>query len=100
MNSQGRVPGDLRRIPPRARDSHKGDFGRVLVIGGSYGMHGAPALSAAAALHSGAGLVTLGVPRAVYPIVGCVEWRATFLPLPQTAAGGLSRALSKSWVST
>ncbi len=50
-------------IPKRPRDSHKGDFGRVLVVAGSKGMIGAAALSAYAALRTGAGLVTLAVPE-------------------------------------
>lgn len=47
----------LRR--PRPRDSHKGDFGHVLIVGGDVGMSGAPRLAAAAALRCGAGLVTV-----------------------------------------
>ncbi|HEY4128100.1 MAG TPA: NAD(P)H-hydrate dehydratase [Gammaproteobacteria bacterium] len=46
-------------LPRRRRDSHKGDFGRVLVVGGDHGMGGAVRLSAEAALRSGAGLVTV-----------------------------------------
>jgi NAD(P)H-hydrate epimerase len=60
-------PSDLPRIPPRPAAASKRDFGRVLVIGGSSGMAGAPALTAMAALRSGAGLVELAVPE---PIVG------------------------------
>lgn len=44
-------------LPPRRGDSHKGNFGRVLVIGGSSAMPGAPTLAAFSALRSGAGLV-------------------------------------------
>ena len=54
----------LRRRP----DTHKGDYGHLLVIGGSVGMVGAPILCAEAALRSGAGLVSLAVPKAIYPI--------------------------------
>ncbi|QSX34327.1 NAD(P)H-hydrate dehydratase [Shewanella avicenniae] len=43
----------------RARDSHKGDSGRVTVIGGDYGMAGAVRLAGEAALRAGAGLVTV-----------------------------------------
>lgn len=46
-------------LPPRAADVNKGDFGRVLIIGGNYGMAGAVCLAAGAALYAGAGLVTV-----------------------------------------
>lgn len=59
------IPPDLPPLPPRQRDASKRDFGRVLVVGGSAGMAGAPALAAMAALRSGAGLVELAVPDAV-----------------------------------
>ncbi len=48
-----------RNLPPRRRDSHKGDHGRVLVVGGGRGMPGAARLAAEAALRAGAGLVTV-----------------------------------------
>ncbi|QDU87456.1 ATP-dependent (S)-NAD(P)H-hydrate dehydratase [Pirellulimonas nuda] len=54
----------LPRLPTRDADSHKGDYGRVLVIAGSRGMAGAAALAGMAALRSGAGLVTVATPRA------------------------------------
>ncbi len=53
----------------RKPDTHKGDYGHVLVVGGSVGFVGAPILAAAAALRAGAGLVSLAVPREVYPVV-------------------------------
>ncbi len=46
-------------LPPRARNTHKGSFGNVLVIGGDHGMAGAVRLAATAALRAGAGLVTV-----------------------------------------
>ncbi len=49
--------GILLRLPTRRRDSHKGDFGNVGVLGGAAGMTGALLLAARAALHSGAGKV-------------------------------------------
>ena len=52
----------LPQLAPRSHDSHKGDYGRALLIGGSRGMSGAIALAGRATLRSGAGLVTLAVP--------------------------------------
>ena len=54
---------DLYLIPKRKRSAHKGTFGRVLVIAGSYGMCGAAYLSAAAAYRSGAGIVEVFTPE-------------------------------------
>jgi ADP-dependent NAD(P)H-hydrate dehydratase len=61
-------PADLPRLQPRGRDTSKRDYGRVVVVGGSAGMAGAPALAASAALKSGAGLVEALVPDAVVAI--------------------------------
>ena len=56
-------------IVHRRAESHKGDYGHVLVIGGAKGMTGAPILCAEAALRSGAGLVSLAAPKEVYPVI-------------------------------
>jgi NAD(P)H-hydrate epimerase len=63
----------LPQLPPRRADSHKGDYGRALLVGGSRGMAGAIALAGRAALRSGAGLVTLAVPDAVQEVVASFE---------------------------
>lgn len=63
----------LPKLPPRRSDSHKGDFGRALLIGGSRGMSGAIALAGLATLRGGAGLVTLAVPRDVQDVVAAIE---------------------------
>lgn len=63
----------LPQLPPRKPDSHKGDYGRVLIVGGSRGMAGAPALAGKAALRSGAGLVTLAVPASIQSTVASFE---------------------------
>ena len=60
----------LERLPPRPATAHKGLYGRVLVVGGDYGMAGAAALAAEAALRCGAGLVQVGTrPEHVAAIV-------------------------------
>lgn len=74
------LPPDLPRLPERRRDASKRDCGRVLVVGGSAGMAGAPALAAMAALRSGAGLVDLVVPE------GAAAVAATFDPCVMTRA--------------
>jgi NAD(P)H-hydrate epimerase len=52
-------------IPSRPRGSHKGFFGKLLIIAGSLGMSGAARLCAQAALRTGAGLVKLAVPESI-----------------------------------
>ena len=58
-----------RLLPPRRADGHKGDFGRVYVYGGCAGYTGAPVYAGEAAVRTGSGLVFVGVPEEVYPIV-------------------------------
>lgn len=56
-------------LPPRSFDLHKGRSGRVGLVAGSEGLTGAAILAARGALRGGAGLVTLYVPRALYPLM-------------------------------
>ena len=56
---------ELLELPPRKRDSHKGDNGRLLIIGGSPEYTGAPALAGVAALRSGADSVVVAAPEKV-----------------------------------
>jgi len=53
---------------PRKRNAHKGSCGKVFVVGGSVGMSGAVCMSSLAAMRSGAGLVTAGVPESINDI--------------------------------
>jgi len=76
----------------RRKDAHKGDFGRVLVVGGSRDMPGAPALAASAALRAGAGLVKVACPPAIQQTVVGLCPCATSVALPQTQSGLISRA--------
>ncbi|MBR5524113.1 MAG: NAD(P)H-hydrate epimerase, partial [Clostridia bacterium] len=73
------------RFRPRDPDSHKGTYGRLLTVCGSYGMAGAAQLCVRGALRSGAGLVTAAVPRSVYPLLAPTLAEAVFLPLPEEA---------------
>lgn len=82
----------LPKLKPRPADSHKGDFGRALFIGGSRGMAGAIALSGMAALRSGAGLVKLAVPDVVLDVVAGFEPSYMTAPLPSDQDGRLTVA--------
>ena len=70
------------RLPRRPRDAHKGKFGRAYIVAGSTGMTGAPVMAAQAAVRSGAGLVTLGVPQPIWPIAAAKLDEAMVQPLP------------------
>jgi NAD(P)H-hydrate epimerase len=74
-------------LQPRPRDSHKGDFGHLLVIGGSRGKSGAPALAGLAALRAGAGLVTIAAPASLLPQITRHAPELMTLPLPETQGG-------------
>src|SRR5437588_4332350 len=77
-------------LPPRAADSNKGNFGRVLVVAGSRGMSGAAVLCATSALRGGAGLVKLAVPESILPLVAVANPCYLTAPLPQDDNGQLA----------
>jgi NAD(P)H-hydrate epimerase len=76
---------------PRNPNSNKGKFGHVLVIGGSYGTAGAPAMSSLAALRTGAGLVTAGVPKNVVDVVAGVTPELMVKPLAEDTEGSIAK---------
>ncbi len=71
-----------RILPVRPNNSHKGSFGKVLVVGGSINYCGSVLLSAEAAYRSGSGLVTLGVTESVYSAIAGQIPEATWTLLP------------------
>jgi NAD(P)H-hydrate epimerase len=79
---------------PRAATANKGNFGHVLVVGGSFGWvggkAGAPAMTALAALRAGAGLVTAAVPAPALPVVASFAAELMTWPLAATAAGQIA----------
>src|SRR5205823_8324604 len=78
---------ELPQLPPRAADSNKGNFGRVLVVAGSRGMSGAAVLCGSAALRGGAGLVRVATARGVLPIVAGSNPCYMTQPLPEDSDG-------------
>jgi len=80
----------ISKIRKRQADTHKGDFGHVFVVAGSVGMTGAAYLSSQAALLSGSGLVTLGIPESLNAIMEVKLTEAMTLPLPETKEQSLS----------
>ncbi len=78
------------QLRPRPQHSHKGDFGRVLIVAGSLGMSGAAGLAGKAALRSGAGLVRIAAPAGIVPIIASYEPAYTTIPLSQDKTGKIS----------
>lgn len=68
-------------LPKRVPHGHKGTFGHCLVIGGCTNYVGAPMYTAKAAFYSGSGLVTLAIPKTIYPIIASKCHESLFIPL-------------------
>ncbi len=77
-------------IGPRPAASNKGNFGHVLVLGGSTGKAGAAAMAGMAALRSGAGLSTVATAKSVLAMVGGFHPELMTEPLDETEAGSIS----------
>lgn len=72
---------------PRPIQANKGMFGHALIVGGSLGKAGAPAMSSLSCLRSGAGLVTAAVPRSIVPTVAAIAPELMCAPLPDDHNG-------------
>ena len=77
-------------LPDRPADSHKGTFGRAMIVAGSRNFLGAAHLAATAAGRVGAGLVTIAIPESLVSSVAPSAIEPTFLPLPESSAGIVS----------
>ncbi len=77
-------------LTPRPAGANKGNFGHVLVVGGSVGKSGAPAMAALAAMRAGAGLVTAAIPAPVLPLVAAIAPELMTHPLAANPAGQIA----------
>jgi ADP-dependent NAD(P)H-hydrate dehydratase / NAD(P)H-hydrate epimerase len=77
-------------VAPRPAESNKGNYGHVLVIGGSRGKAGAAAMAGMAALRAGAGLSTIATAKSILPTVAGFHPELMTEPLPETTAGTIS----------
>lgn len=84
-------------LTPRSRWSHKGHFGHLLVVGGSRGMTGAVTLAGSAALRTGAGLVTIAVPRGQEPILATKVTEAMVWGWPDNGLSCFTQELPSDW---
>jgi len=88
-----------KAFPQRSLDSHKGDYGKIFILSGSTGMTGAATLSCMAALRSGAGLVTLGIPESLNSVMEVKLTEAMTYPIEDGGAGFLGGGLTKGKVT-
>jgi NAD(P)H-hydrate epimerase len=89
-------PGDFTHLFHLEKmDMHKGDKGHLLILAGSPGKTGAAALSALGALRAGAGLVTVGIPKSLNPILEVKLTEGMTAPLPETSDGSLALEAEK-----
>jgi NAD(P)H-hydrate epimerase len=77
-------------VAPRPAESNKGNYGHVLVVGGSLGKAGSVAMAGMSALRAGAGLATVAAPKAVLPTVSAFHPEVMTEPLPETSAGTIA----------
>ncbi len=79
-----------RVLPPRHPNTHKGDYGRVLIVGGAPGMTGAAIMAGKAVLRSGAGLAQVALPQSLNIAIEASALEVMSFPLPETDAGTIA----------
>ena len=90
------IPQDMiNNFPKRRPDSHKGDFGHLLVVAGSSGYTGAAYLASQAAIRSGSGLVTLAISESLHSILATKLTEVMVRPFPETKEGSLGLKAEK-----
>ena len=83
------------KFPRRSKNAHKGDFGHLLMLCGSYRMPGAAVFSAKAAERSGAGKITLAFPEKAYPAITSKLNEPLFMPLESDENGFFADDVSR-----
>jgi ADP-dependent NAD(P)H-hydrate dehydratase / NAD(P)H-hydrate epimerase len=98
LNLNVTTPKDIAPlIGPRPRDSNKGMYGHVLVVGGSVGKIGAAVMAGFSALRMGAGLVTVATPRSALPTVASFYPELMTEPLAETDEGTIASESLKAF---
>ena len=94
------TPGALKnQFPERSPMAHKGHTGHLFILAGSPGKTGAAAMTAATAMRSGAGLVTLGIPKSLNPVLETMVTEAMTVGLPETTEGALDETAHEAVMS-
>ncbi|HSY12910.1 MAG TPA: NAD(P)H-hydrate dehydratase [Verrucomicrobiae bacterium] len=97
LNLEVTTPRDFASLlAPRKRDSNKGMYGHVLVVGGALGKSGAAAMAGMAALRAGAGLSTVATPMRVLNTVSSFAAELMTEPLQETPGGSIAVAAAES----